>query len=85
MASLSGFSLQPLADPHDPRFPLHGYGPTPPFSGEEFIAQQASQDRQIGPQDEQKFEGLEEAKAAWGVAAAPLALRPDPANPPPKL
>ena len=33
--------------------------------------------------DGQKFEGLEEAKAAWGVAAAPLALRPDPTNPPP--
>lgn len=53
--------FQPLRDAHDPRFPMHGYGDTPPFRAEDFIAQQASMADHIGPtRDTPAFASWEE-------------------------
>ena len=66
---------------------MAGVGPTPPFTAEEFIEQQASTDNKIGLETSGRSDGygsLAEAKVAWGVDAPALSLAPDPTNPPPQ-
>ena len=72
---------------------MAGVGPTPPFTAEEFIEQQASTDNKIGLETSSSagsygqadsYGSLAEAKVAWGVDAPALSLAPDPTNPPPQ-
>ena len=76
--------FQPLSEPSDPRFPMHGYGPTPLFAAADFIEQQGATAGAIGGGKTNVYESWGAAKQAWGVERPLLPLLPDPRNPPPE-